>query len=43
MQKELVEMEEKGVIEPSTSDWVSPIVLVGKGIGPCAFVWTSDV
>ena len=43
VQKELVEMEEKGVIEPSTSDWVSPIVLVGKGIGPCAFVWTSDV
>jgi len=33
VQKELAEMEEKGMIEPSVNDWASPIVLVGKRDG----------
>ena len=31
--RELKEMEESGIIEPSTSEWVSPIVLVKKKDG----------
>ena len=33
VRKELLEMEEAGVIEPSTSEWASPIVLVPKKDG----------
>lgn len=33
VKKELVEVEEKGIIEPSTSDWAFPLVLVGKKDG----------
>ena len=33
IQKLLTEMEEKGIIEPSTSAWLSPIVLVKKPDG----------
>ena len=33
VQKELAEMEKDGVIEPSTSEWASPIVLVPKKDG----------
>ena len=33
VQKELAEMERDGVIEPSTSEWASPIVLVPKKDG----------
>ena len=33
VQEEMKEMEEKGVIEKSSSEWASPIVLVGKKDG----------
>ena len=33
VQEEMKEMEEKGVIEESTSEWASPMVLVGKKDG----------
>ena len=33
VQEEMREMEEKGVIEKSTSEWASPMVLVGKQDG----------
>ena len=33
VQKELAEMERDGIIEPSTSEWASPIVLVPKKDG----------
>ena len=37
VRKELREMEESGVIEPSVSEWVSPVVLVKKKGGTVRF------
>lgn len=39
VQKELQEMQRDGTIEPSTSEWASPIVLVPKKDGSlCMYV-----
>ena len=37
VRKELEEMQEKGVIEPSNSEWASPIILVRKKDGSMRF------
>ena len=40
IRKELEQMEAEGIIEPSLSEWASPIVLVKKKDNPSDFVLT---
>ena len=38
VRKELIDMEKGGIIEPTCSEWASPIVVDIKGMGNCACV-----
>ena len=41
MMKGVQRMEEMGVIQPSKSDWASPVVMVPKNMAHRDFVWIS--
>ena len=43
MDKEVTEMLRLGVIEPSTSNYVNPVIVVRKLDGKLGTVWTSGV
>jgi len=37
----IAEMRELGIVQPSSSAWASPVVLVQRKMGPPVFVWTT--
>lgn len=41
VKEELRSMQENGIIEPSTSKWAAPIVLVGKRMEASDSAWTT--